>query len=171
MALIKCAECGKEISTTAESCPYCGYRTAHGRSVTKSKAMIVLWVVCAAVIVAGFVLILGNLSSFMDLMSKLKYLDSYAIKIGSFSAFLWWFDDDGVFWKVVWGIVLLIVGLIGMLGLKKGTDSIKGNGFVAEKKTAVSPVGVHDPDRIPTWQRVEMERAEAERKATEETQQ
>jgi hypothetical protein len=28
MALINCKECGKEISDTARSCPYCGF---HGR--------------------------------------------------------------------------------------------------------------------------------------------
>ncbi len=35
MALIKCQECGKEISDTAEACPHCGFSS---RSENKKKA-------------------------------------------------------------------------------------------------------------------------------------
>lgn len=31
MALIKCSECGKEISSSAEACPNCGCKTPFGR--------------------------------------------------------------------------------------------------------------------------------------------
>ena len=30
MALIKCPECGKDVSTAAESCPHCGYPLKKG---------------------------------------------------------------------------------------------------------------------------------------------
>ncbi|PKN65528.1 MAG: hypothetical protein CVU57_10260 [Deltaproteobacteria bacterium HGW-Deltaproteobacteria-15] len=31
MSLIQCAECGKEISDKAASCPHCGAPTKHGK--------------------------------------------------------------------------------------------------------------------------------------------
>ena len=39
MALIKCKECGKEISNTAEACPYCGYGSVVPRRRHKSKIL------------------------------------------------------------------------------------------------------------------------------------
>jgi predicted RNA-binding Zn-ribbon protein involved in translation (DUF1610 family) len=37
MSLLKCQECGKEISDQAASCPNCGAPTKHGRIETKRE--------------------------------------------------------------------------------------------------------------------------------------
>ncbi len=41
MALIKCPECGKEISDTAKSCPNCGYRIKRPKNNVKRKLIII----------------------------------------------------------------------------------------------------------------------------------
>lgn len=41
MALIKCPECGKEISNTAKSCPNCGYRIKRQKNNVKRKPTII----------------------------------------------------------------------------------------------------------------------------------
>lgn len=37
MALIKCPECGKEISDTAKSCPNCDYRIKRPKTMSKGN--------------------------------------------------------------------------------------------------------------------------------------
>ena len=37
MALIKCSECGKEISDTAKTCPHCGTITEHQKELNKKS--------------------------------------------------------------------------------------------------------------------------------------
>ncbi len=46
MAMIKCRECGKEISSRAEVCPNCGAKTRYGVQSSEGK-------------VAGWILIIG----------------------------------------------------------------------------------------------------------------
>lgn len=41
MALIKCPECGKEISDTAKNCPNCGYRIKRPKNNVKMKPIII----------------------------------------------------------------------------------------------------------------------------------
>lgn len=56
MALIKCPECGKEISDTVKNCPNCGYKMKK-KSEKKSKKnlMIILFVILVVLIVGGVV--------------------------------------------------------------------------------------------------------------------
>ena len=42
MALISCAECGKEISDKAQSCPVCGAPTAFAKNQSEKKKKLVL---------------------------------------------------------------------------------------------------------------------------------
>ena len=42
MALIKCSECGKEISDKAEICPYCGINIEDSKEISKEKEEIFL---------------------------------------------------------------------------------------------------------------------------------
>lgn len=37
MALIKCTECGKEISDSAKMCPHCGNETEHAKTIANAK--------------------------------------------------------------------------------------------------------------------------------------
>ncbi len=62
MALIKCPECGKEISDQASKCPSCGYPVKGGRGmnklskVSKKKAILITSVLVAICIAFGALL-------------------------------------------------------------------------------------------------------------------
>lgn len=61
MALIKCKECGKEISETAERCPSCGCVTNHGEEQKNAKMFLLLYVVDFLELGAGvFFLLKGD---------------------------------------------------------------------------------------------------------------
>lgn len=99
MALIKCNECGRELSSTAENCPHCGYKTDHGRSVNEAKGYLVWWALAVVMIVVGVVMFLGNMEDYAELS---EYLDHYK-----------YFSDEAQavvhnFWI---GVVLLIGGI------------------------------------------------------------
>lgn len=135
MALIKCKECGKEISGTAESCPHCGYRTAHGRSVTEAKSLLAQWVICVALIVVGLIMVFGNIGTLAEYLNKWEYVNEW-----SGISFIEYLDDKGessVLWKVIFGISFLIGGIIDLVIIKTKTDSLGGNGFDAERREMV----------------------------------
>lgn len=134
MALIKCKECGKEISGTAESCPHCGYRTAHGRSVTESKTLLIQWVICAILMFVGLVLVLGNFSPLMELYNEWDNSWFYQYNDYSFMGFLSDVGEEGTLYKFVFGVAFLIGGIIDLLIIKNKADSITGNGFEAERR-------------------------------------
>ena len=66
MALIKCPECGKEISDNAVSCPNCGYPFAKETSKNlksfdnKRTRMCIVIFSCVIVPIIGIIFILGN---------------------------------------------------------------------------------------------------------------
>ena len=51
MALIKCPECGKEISDQADRCPNCGYKKPRTRKINFQKKHIAIFGGCFAVVV------------------------------------------------------------------------------------------------------------------------
>lgn len=51
MALIKCHECGKEVSDSAVQCPHCGCKTSHGQNLGNAKVL--LWKLLIAVVALG----------------------------------------------------------------------------------------------------------------------
>ena len=103
MALIHCNECGKEISSQAETCPHCGYRTTHGQTVAAVKGYAVNWVVAFIMVIVGVFMMLANVSEYMD---KIDYMDKWK-----------YFSDEtqssiqcfGI------GVLLLIAGLVDMV--------------------------------------------------------
>lgn len=57
MALIKCSECGKEISSNARSCPHCGNPTKNrkfdvDKEVSALKKFLIVGIVIFAIVVA-----------------------------------------------------------------------------------------------------------------------
>ena len=63
MALVKCRECGKEISDTAERCPNCGCVTHHGQEQKEAKSFLTLYAIDFLEIgVGAFLLMKGNVS-------------------------------------------------------------------------------------------------------------
>lgn len=69
MSLIKCKECGKEISSTSKKCPNCGYKEKRNN---KKKAL-----VCFGIIIA--IIIIGAIISFVFSVKPLTQLEKYAI--------------------------------------------------------------------------------------------
>lgn len=62
MALIKCAECGKEISDSAERCPNCGCTTKAGKNRGEEKGIAISGLIQAGIMVIGIIQLLkGNL--------------------------------------------------------------------------------------------------------------
>lgn len=57
MAMIRCRECGNEISEYAEKCPNCGVKTRYGKSQEEKKANGKMLLVYLTVIVFGVYLL------------------------------------------------------------------------------------------------------------------
>lgn len=82
MALIKCPECGKEVSDTAKACPNCGYSMkVRGIKITKKHAIIGA---IAAVIIVILLLVNNSVykesaSPFYSMKSGTKMSDIHAI--------------------------------------------------------------------------------------------
>lgn len=59
MALIKCKECGHEISSKARVCPHCGVRNPAPFGFTFKRAL-KIWAVCVVVAVAAIIIIVST---------------------------------------------------------------------------------------------------------------
>ena len=68
MALIKCTECGKEISSKAKTCPHCGAplvkEKKKGSCLTKILGMVILFI--------GLIFMIGALSNMVSSESEEK---------------------------------------------------------------------------------------------------
>ena len=60
MALIKCSECGKEISDSAERCPNCGSLTTKGNTKAVAKGLLVEYIVVVVELVVGLLMLMGR---------------------------------------------------------------------------------------------------------------
>lgn len=121
MALITCEECGKEISSTAKSCPHCGHRTAYANEHAKKMDLTVAMYICLAAIVIGAIVLFPALITLME-----NYNDWY---------FWNWYTDrsDAVIRNIGLGIGLLGGGLGVLLGLKKKAQNEKKDETNAEE--------------------------------------
>ena len=82
MALIKCPECGKEVSDTAKKCPNCGYVIKKSKFENPKVKKIMLIVICALVVIGAsfFVIKLVNpnlFSSADGMLASGSYIDAY----------------------------------------------------------------------------------------------
>ena len=84
MALIKCPECGKEISDAAESCPNCGYpikgqqqigdSDGLGKGQETKKLKTVLFIVVGIILV---VIVYGNYILTVDAVRRCDWLNRF----------------------------------------------------------------------------------------------
>lgn len=80
MALIKCNECGKEISSQAESCPNCGYKVkSNNKKIKKTGTIVTL--VASSIFVILFILML--LSELTPTQKNPEYSNNAGITIGA----------------------------------------------------------------------------------------
>ena len=107
MALITCKECGKEISSTAESCPHCGHKTETAAKNAQLKDRSIAFYIALAAVCIGLFLLIPALSTLME-----NYNDWY---------FWNWYTDrsDEVVRNIGLGIGLTGGGLGVMLGLRQ----------------------------------------------------
>lgn len=106
MALIKCKECGKEISSIAEKCPHCGYKTEYGDKQSQTKATGIELLIYCILLLVGLVLVLWNIGTLIELFGRWSDIkDWYRI---SFFGYLSDKEQMGVFWKVFIGLILMV---------------------------------------------------------------
>lgn len=111
MALVRCKECGKEISGSAETCPHCGCKTAHGQVVVQNKTWGMQLLIHIACVAIGLFLVLCNAGTFFELLDKWEYINKYWYET-SFLEYLSDKEQMAVFWKMVFGSVMLIGGIV-----------------------------------------------------------
>lgn len=115
MALIKCEECGKEISNAAERCPNCGYKTSRGNAVTGAKLLLINLFIVVVLMIVGAILIFNSTETLSDHSS---YYWEYEL----------WKEDDDTLWeiaKLALGIGFIIGGLFDLFKLKKSADRLQ----------------------------------------------
>lgn len=166
MALIKCQECGKEISDSAVSCPHCGYKTSHGQreAQVKSQATGVLinCVLTFCFLILGIVLLCSG-SSYIN-EYKSSYWGSYLWEAG------YWKDDQEAVIavvKIIGGIALIVGSVIDAFVL-----AFKAKALPSEPVKTISTVGYTNPgnstpsasdatkwnsEYVPAWKRVQQE--------------
>lgn len=153
MALIKCAECGKEISDTAEKCPNCGCKTKHGTTVTEAKSTVVVAIIIMSMAAIGCLLFLFSWFDIIDY---------------GFDFFIDWIEDEDlrpVMFKFIIGLSLVVGSIVGGRKLKEAqdkskystNDSNKSNFFNSSNHQS-STSGSHPStgsEYVPAWKRVE----------------
>lgn len=78
MAMIRCYECGKEISDSAERCPHCGCVTSRGETKSQAKALLIQWAITAVAFIGGIALIVSGINGF----SIIKLLIGISLVLG-----------------------------------------------------------------------------------------
>lgn len=115
MALIKCRECGSEISSRAESCPHCGAKTRFGLNESSKKEKSVVTVILILVSVVGSILFFSGLMTMMSDISA--YNDPWRSGYNYKSPLT---DHEmGVVMKMIFGLAIDIGCSVGALTLNK----------------------------------------------------
>lgn len=122
MALITCKECGKEISSTAESCPHCGHKTDIAAVNAQKRDRGIAFYIGVAAICIGLFILIPALSTLME-----NYNDWY---------FWNWYTErsDEVVRNIGWGIGLIGGGLGVVFWLRKTANQIKESKEAGDKQ-------------------------------------
>lgn len=72
MAMIKCKECGKEISNKANSCPHCGFVYKKTHSTIKT----IVICLCTIIILALLILLISCLPEYISKQKGIKAIDN-----------------------------------------------------------------------------------------------
>ena len=120
MALIRCKECGREISDSANMCPHCGCATEYGAKSAQVKGLSV------GAAVAGVLSLIGLILFITGLGAVLEGVDDY----GSFAR--WMARDD----EAIGGVIKLAVGLGMALGGAIFLFKVKGTAQYIAREVA-----------------------------------
>src|SRR5699024_10336211 len=77
MSLIKCKECGNEISDEAKICPKCGVKTEKANQQSKSIKILVIAILIIGIIIAIFVIKKTNDPIYQYSREAIKILEDY----------------------------------------------------------------------------------------------
>lgn len=158
MALIKCTECGKEISDSAVSCPHCGYKASPSQMATQAKILTSQYIAALIILIIGVILLWSGTSFISDYTSD--YWGNYLWESGE-----WKEDSQAVtaVIKITIGIVLIISFIIDIIVLYINANSLNCNRSKttssAEKNTpqiSVAPPNWNS-EYTPTWKRIQYE--------------
>lgn len=81
MALMKCPECGKEISDQAKMCPQCGYAIIHSKDKSLNKIVSMIWTIIRYILAFG-VIYYGIKSYVANIFSSSKFISTLIIIAG-----------------------------------------------------------------------------------------
>lgn len=93
MSMIKCPECGKEISDSAKSCPNCGHPMKH----KKSKIIIVIAIIMGAIALVVLASGIKDLLSARQAVSEAEnnpMLGNYYMGMSGYHVYVVRFNDD-----------------------------------------------------------------------------
>ena len=144
MALIKCAECGKEISDSAEICPNCGCKTAKGQQTAKAKGLLTNYLLQLVLLIVGAIIFFPAFLTAME-------------NIGS--SWYWKYDDDStiVLFRLAVGAGMLIGSAIDFIRLANTAKELNQGPSEdeEEKSTAfdISDIEYIPIDAIPSGKR------------------
>ncbi len=117
MALIKCPECGQEISDTAKSCPHCGYKTKkiNPEKIAKYKK------ITSILICIGIVMVVIGLGWSISMADKRLVLMA-GYQFGSSVTESEWIAYQRISniqsFICNSGVVLFVIGIIGKIIIK-----------------------------------------------------
>ena len=103
MALIKCPECGKEISDSAKQCIHCGF-VIHPHSTGKKVGKIFL--------IIGIISVLGSLIYEMSTADERLRLTAYAVTHNNYYPTSYYISSFFAGFAANGGIVLAVIGII-----------------------------------------------------------
>lgn len=118
MALIKCPECGQEISDTAKSCPHCGYKTKKSinpETIAKCiRITSILICIGIAMVVIGF----GWSISTADKRLQLRAGYQFGTSVTESEWLAYQRISNIQSFVCNSGVVLLVIGIIGKIIIK-----------------------------------------------------
>ena len=140
MALLKCSNCGKEISDTVKFCPNCGTKIEKSSPLSnnvKAKNYILIGISIILIIVAislvatnEFKYYLDNIDYYTEQYENAKSHSSVFLS-GSYSSLAskWKeMQDEAVMYVSLHSIGAIVFGISGAIGLYKGLKKSKNGG-------------------------------------------
>lgn len=118
MAMIKCRECGHEISSMAVACPHCGAKTRFGEQENEKKALSISTMILIGLSIIGTIIFLSGFITMMDDISN--YGNGWGI--GYNYKLPWTEHEIGVIMRMVLGLAFDFGGVSGII---KASKSVK----------------------------------------------
>lgn len=138
--MIKCSECGREISDQAKSCPGCGAITYAGRRDEEQKVQnqitdVTTIILAIFLIVGAVVLFLGMKDLISDLSDGWYNYQSPLTK-----------HEQAVIYKIICGVACIVAYILGMIRLRKNIDD-----YEKKNKTEYKSMNLSGGDTSEIW--------------------